>query len=88
MATATTRRKASLSSAERLSVVFVVYVVVKLTMSSEAAKNIDIASYCLLLLFASQFVIICEICGYLKKGTSPKVGAKLLRKKTAFDAWF
>jgi len=45
MATATTRRKASLSSAERLIVVIVVYVVVKLTMSSEAAKNIKIISY-------------------------------------------
>jgi hypothetical protein len=45
MATATTRRKASLSSAERLIVVLVVYVVVKLSMSSEAAKNINITSY-------------------------------------------
>ena len=42
MATATTRRKASLSSAEHLIVVLVVYVVVKLSMSSEAAKNINI----------------------------------------------
>ena len=49
MATATTRRKASLSSAERLIVVLVVYVVVKLSMSSEAAKNIKITSYCSLL---------------------------------------
>jgi hypothetical protein len=45
MATATTRRKASLSSAERLIVVLVVYVVVKLSMSSEAAKNINFTSY-------------------------------------------
>ena len=45
MATATTRRKASLSSAERLNVVVVVYVVVKLILSSEAAKDINIASY-------------------------------------------
>jgi hypothetical protein len=49
MATATTRRKASLSSAERLIVVLVVNVVVKLIMSSEAAKNINITSYCSLL---------------------------------------
>ena len=45
MATATTRRKASLSSAERKIVVLVVYVVVKLIMSSEAAKNINISTY-------------------------------------------
>jgi hypothetical protein len=48
MATATIRRFASLSSAERLIVVLVVYVVVKLSMSSEAAKNINITSYYLL----------------------------------------
>jgi hypothetical protein len=53
MATATTRRKASLSSAERLIVVIVVYVVVKLSMSSEAAKNIKITSYYSLLEFVS-----------------------------------
>ena len=45
MATATTRRKASLSSAKRINVVFVVDVVVKSTMSSEAAKNVNITSY-------------------------------------------
>jgi hypothetical protein len=49
MVTATTRRKASLSSPERLIVVLVVHVVVKLTMISEAAKNINITSYCSLL---------------------------------------
>jgi len=37
--------KASLSRAERKIVVLVVYVVVKLTMSSEAAKNFNITSY-------------------------------------------
>jgi hypothetical protein len=58
MATATTRRKASLSSAERLIVVIVVYVVVKLSMSSEAAKNINITSYYSLLshTFSSFYV--------------------------------
>ena len=45
MATATTRRKASLSSAKRINVVIVVIVVVKSTMSSEAAKNVNITSY-------------------------------------------
>jgi hypothetical protein len=51
MATATTRRKASLFSAERLNVVLVVHVVVKLTWSCEAAKNINITSYYSLLQF-------------------------------------
>jgi hypothetical protein len=54
MATATTRRKASLSSAKRINVVIVVYVVVKITMSSEAAKNINITSYYTLLQFSHE----------------------------------
>jgi len=45
MAAATTRRNESLSSAERLIVVLVVYVVVKLSLNSEAEKNINITSY-------------------------------------------
>jgi hypothetical protein len=57
MATATTRRKASLSSAERLIVVLVVHVVVKLTISSEAAKNINITSYYSLLLAKSGMIV-------------------------------
>jgi hypothetical protein len=39
MATATTRRKASLASAKRIIVVFVVFVVVTLKSSSEAARH-------------------------------------------------
>jgi hypothetical protein len=62
-----------------LIVVLVVYVVVKLSLSSEAAKNINITSYYSLLPFVKgtqTFVCvpICEICGFFKNKHSTEGG--------------